>query len=216
MIRRGRAARAVETVRILVGMRHSPAIQSREETVSPRQGAWIETQALGEGALLQRAIEVQADAIVFDLESAAEMPLRPNGAYEPEARTLVLCLHPEIEPLGERAITATACAFFLSTRDRAVVEKTVNAVHARACRHAQRAQAQSSAAAHVPPSLLKEKERQILVLLAQEKTSKEIAAALDMSPRTVDAHRSKLMKKLGVQSTVGLAAYAIRAGLVGA
>jgi DNA-binding NarL/FixJ family response regulator len=206
----------VETVRILVGMHHSPAIQSQEEAMSPRRGAWIETQGLSEGTLLRRALEVQADAIVLNLGGNAEMPISPGGASEPEARTLVLCLHPEIEPLGERAITATACAFFLSTGDDAVVEKTVNSVHARVCRYTRGGALQDPAAVRVPPSRLKEQDLQILRLLAQEKTSKEIAAALEMSPRTVDAHRSKLMKKLGVQSTVGLAAYAIRAGLVGA
>jgi len=196
--------------------RRERALQSRRETVSPRQGAWIETQALGERDLLQKAFEAGADAIVIDLGESAEVRVSRNGGIDPETRTLVLCLHPETEPLGERTIAATACAFFLNGGEEADVEHVVNDVHARTCRDGQRIRSIRSAAVHVPPSLLKPRELQILELLAQEKTSKEIAEVLDMSPRTVDAHRSKLMKKLGVQSTVGLAAYAIRTGLVGA
>lgn len=215
---RSRGGHAMETVRILVGMHHPLATQSQEEKVSSQPGARIETLAQADEDLLQTALDVRADAIVVDLGASVEglIPRNGSGAPSTGARTLVLCLHPVTEPLGGRAIAATACAFFLSTSERADVEHVVTGVHALSCRHAQSPPGQSPAAVHVPPSLLKERERQILSLLAREKTSKEIAMALDLSPRTVDAHRSRLMKKLGVQSTVGLAAYAIRAGLVGA
>jgi len=55
---------------------------------------------------------------------------------------------------------------------------------------------------------------EILCLIAQSKTSKEIAAILEISPRTVDNHRSKIMASLGAKNIVELTRIAIQAGLV--
>lgn len=200
----------METVRIVVGTHHPPATAAPGE-IHARRGAWIETPGQGEGDLLQRALEVQADAVVVDLGEASE---DPRGGSGMGARTLVLCLHPESEPLGEQTIRATACAFLLGTDDRAAVEHVVTSVHTRTCQHGRRPPLANPTALSVPPERLNENECRLLTLLAQEKSSKEIAVVMDLSPRTVDAHRSKLMRKLGVQTTVGLVGYAIRAGLV--
>ncbi len=54
------------------------------------------------------------------------------------------------------------------------------------------------------------RERQVLRLVAQGKRSKEIADVLDISVRTVDAHRGSLMKKLGIHSIAGLVQYALQ------
>jgi DNA-binding CsgD family transcriptional regulator len=50
--------------------------------------------------------------------------------------------------------------------------------------------------------------------LAEGKTSKEIAALLGLSPRTVDTHRADLMERLGARDAVGLLREAARLGLV--
>ena len=62
-------------------------------------------------------------------------------------------------------------------------------------------------------SLLTDREREILQLLAEEKSVKEIAAQLNLSLKTVHAHREHLMKKLNVQTMAGLTKYAVREGL---
>jgi DNA-binding CsgD family transcriptional regulator len=51
-------------------------------------------------------------------------------------------------------------------------------------------------------------------LVAEGKTSKEIASILDISPKTTEFHRSNIMEKLGIHDTAGLVRYAIRQGLV--
>ena len=58
------------------------------------------------------------------------------------------------------------------------------------------------------------KEREILQLLAEGMTSKEIASALDISVYTVDAHRGRIMKKLGLRSIADLVRFAIERGLI--
>ena len=63
---------------------------------------------------------------------------------------------------------------------------------------------------------LTSREREVLTLVAQGHTSKEISAMLDISPRTVEHHRANLMDKLGIGDIAGLTRYAIRQGFVDA
>lgn len=61
---------------------------------------------------------------------------------------------------------------------------------------------------------LSERERQILQLVAEGHTNRQIATALGITPKTVDTHRTRLMTKLDIHDTPGLVRYAIRKGLV--
>ncbi|MGB9604405.1 MAG: response regulator transcription factor, partial [Bryobacteraceae bacterium] len=65
-----------------------------------------------------------------------------------------------------------------------------------------------------PLDLLTSREREVLQLIAEGKTNKEIAAALNLSVYTVDAHRGRIMEKLNVHSVSELVRFAVRAGLV--
>jgi two-component system response regulator NreC len=65
-----------------------------------------------------------------------------------------------------------------------------------------------------PYDPLTNRERQVLQLIAEGKTSKEIAVILGMTVRTAESHRSSLMEKLDIHSTAELVRYAIRRGLV--
>ena len=67
--------------------------------------------------------------------------------------------------------------------------------------------------AEAQPDPLTPRERQVLQLVAEGKTSKEIAALLKLSVRTVETYRSQIMDKLKIRDTVGLVHYAIRHGL---
>lgn len=61
---------------------------------------------------------------------------------------------------------------------------------------------------------LTERERQVLALIAQGKSTKETAARLGISYKTADSHRSRILAKLGVHETASMVRYAIRAGLI--
>jgi two-component system, NarL family, response regulator NreC len=58
------------------------------------------------------------------------------------------------------------------------------------------------------------RERQILQLVAEGKTTKEIAALLSVSFKTAESHRNRIMKKLNIHNVTGLVHYAIRSGLM--
>ena len=62
----------------------------------------------------------------------------------------------------------------------------------------------------VPLNRLTAREKQVIQLLAEEKSNKEVANILGISVKTVEAHRTRVMLKLGVHSITGLVRYAIR------
>ena len=66
----------------------------------------------------------------------------------------------------------------------------------------------------VPDVSLNDKEITILKLMCEEKSTREIASAVDLSPRTVEAIRDKLKTKTGAKSLAGLIMYAVKAGIV--
>ncbi|MCU0385635.1 MAG: response regulator transcription factor [Flavihumibacter sp.] len=67
---------------------------------------------------------------------------------------------------------------------------------------------------HLMDAQLSEKEIRILKLMCEEKTTKEIADIVDISPRTVEAIRDKLKTKTGAKSMAGLEMYAVKKGFV--
>lgn len=62
-------------------------------------------------------------------------------------------------------------------------------------------------------SRLSDREREVLQLVAEGKTSKEIASQLNLSIKTVEAHRMNIMEKLNIHTVAELTKYAIREGL---
>ena len=64
-----------------------------------------------------------------------------------------------------------------------------------------------------PLESLSPREREVMLLVVEGRSSREIADALHLSPKTVETHRSRLMEKLGVENVVGLVKFAVQHGL---
>ena len=62
--------------------------------------------------------------------------------------------------------------------------------------------------------LLTDREKEVLQLLAEGRTNKEVAALLDLGVSTIETHRSNLMQKLGLHNTAEIVLYAVRKSLV--
>ena len=58
------------------------------------------------------------------------------------------------------------------------------------------------------------REREVVQLLAEGKTSKEVANKLDISVKTAETHRSRIMAKLALRSVTELVRYAVRNGII--
>jgi two-component system, NarL family, response regulator NreC len=65
-----------------------------------------------------------------------------------------------------------------------------------------------------PHDVLTVREREVLKLIGESRTTKEIATVLNISVKTAESHRTRLMQKLDIHSTAGLVRYAIRHGFI--
>lgn len=139
-------------------------------------------------------------------------------AARPGVRVLMLSMHDSTEYLFE-ALRAGAVGYVLkSGADRDLI---------RACRAAMRDEPVLYPSAirtlirdHLerepssPGELLTSRETEIVKLIAEAHSSKEIAELLVISPKTVERHRANILEKLGMKDRVELTRYAIRRGLV--
>ena len=68
--------------------------------------------------------------------------------------------------------------------------------------------------AQIQPTELTPRQRQILLLIAEGLTAKEIATRTKLSPKTIEFHKAALYDRIGMRSTAGLVRYALRQGLI--
>jgi DNA-binding CsgD family transcriptional regulator len=66
----------------------------------------------------------------------------------------------------------------------------------------------------LPLDPLTDRERQVLQLIAEGKTTKEVADVLGLSVKTADSHRTRIMQKLEIHETASLVRYAVRRGFI--
>jgi two-component system response regulator NreC len=173
-------------------------------------------------AALQALQQQPADVLVLDLT----MPgldgfevLKRAKELMPDLMVLVLTMHANPEYVA-RAVQAGADGYLL--KDSAVDDlvagiQSVAAGRAYYSPAVQRALTDLARARPVGPrslGALTEREREVLRMVAEGQTTKEIAQRLDISERTVESHRANLMRKLDLRSVARLTQFAIREGLL--
>jgi DNA-binding NarL/FixJ family response regulator len=170
---------------------------------------------------VQAVLENDIDLAILDVSMPRMTGI--NAAREiigarPNVRVLMLSMHDSTEYLFE-ALRAGASGYVLkSGADRDLIE---------ACRAAMRDEPFLYPSAirtlirdHLdrPPTdageILTPRETEIVKLIAEAHSSKEIAELLVISPKTVERHRANILEKLGMRDRVELTRYAIRRGLV--
>jgi len=67
---------------------------------------------------------------------------------------------------------------------------------------------------HAPAHRLTARQREVLQLLAEGRSAKEVAAVLKISIRTAEVHKARILEALGLRSTAELVQYAIRNGII--
>jgi DNA-binding NarL/FixJ family response regulator len=136
---------------------------------------------------------------------------------EPRTRAVILTMHTE-EPYVLEALRAGISGYVLKTQAgddlvQAIREVVRGAIYlspgvSRAVVNAYRSKSD------LPPDPLSPREHEVLQLVAEGKTTKEVAAMLGISVKTAESHRTRIMSKLDIHETAGLVRYAIRRGLV--
>ena len=135
----------------------------------------------------------------------------------PQVRTILLTMHAD-RPYVVEALQAGAKGYVLKTQAAEDLVRAIDEV-SRGAVYISPAVAMSLVDAMLdrdePATTdLTARERQILQLVAESKSTKQIARLLNISYKTAESHRSRLMKKLDIHETAGLVRYAIRRGLV--
>ncbi len=170
---------------------------------------------------LRQARELHPDVVIMDIGmpelNGIEATLQMHDAC-PSAQVLILSMHSTTEHIF-RALQAGAKGYLLKDSAGAEVVDAVRAVRA-----GRRYLSQKIAAAALddyivgrqtasPLENLSRRERQILQLVVEGKSSAEIGKMLFLSSKTVDTYRSRMMHKLGIGDLPSLVKFAIRHGV---
>lgn len=183
------------------------------------EGAFAEIRIVHDGReLLEEAARFRPDMVILDISMPrlngleAARSLRQN---HPAPRMIFLSMHSEPAYLAE-AIRAGARGYVLKQSTKDELLKAVSEV----------LQGRTFITPLVDPSeaLLADREesgfcltarqREVLQLAAEGRTAKEIAAALNISPRTADFHKNRIMQSLRLHNTAELTRYAIKHRLI--
>ncbi|HWO70183.1 MAG TPA: response regulator transcription factor [Actinomycetota bacterium] len=178
----------------------------------------------GEEAI-EMARELSPDVVVMDIGmpglSGFEATRRIRAA-QPEVKVLALTVH-DSEAYLFQMLQAGAVGYVLKRAAAADLIQAVKAAHrGETLLHPSVARllikdylARAERGEEASGERISEREREILKLIAEGKTNREIASMLYLSVKTVQAHRASLMRKLGLHDRVELVKYAIRKGIVG-
>jgi DNA-binding NarL/FixJ family response regulator len=139
----------------------------------------------------------------------------------PETRVLILTMH-DSEELVREVLAAGAVGFLLKTDAGRDLVAAVEALQEGRTFFTERVEHLVIDGYLHPPSesaqpsrqALTPREREVIQLLAEGKTSKEVANILKLSVKTAETHRSNVMRKLNAHSVVDITYYAVRNGIV--
>jgi two-component system, NarL family, response regulator NreC len=185
-----------------------------------REGLEVVAEAANGHEAVRLAGELLPDVAVLDfampllngLDAAKEIRRR-----SPRTRTILLTVHSEDHYVLE-AVQAGIHGYVVKTQAAADLVQAIREIRGNAIYLSptiSRAVVEAYLDKATPPGdVLSSRERQVLQLVAEGKTTKEIAGVLGVSIKTADSHRARIMRKLDIHDTAGLVRFAIRRGLI--
>lgn len=206
-------------LRILLVEDHLMVLQGLRELLE-REGFDVVGEASDGYQAIRLAQDLRPDLVILDIA----LPLM-NGLdaareilkVSPGTKTMLLTMHTEDQYVLE-ALRANIRGYVLKTQ---VVEDLIQAIRevAQGSIYLSPGVSRTVVEAYLskselPADPLTSRERQILQLVAERKSTKEIAAFLGVSMKTVESHRARIMEKLNIHEIAGLVRYAIRRGLI--
>lgn len=173
--------------------------------------------------LLALAAQLQPDLVLMDIAMPGLNGIEATARLlkaQPEVRVLILSMH-QNEEYVRQALRHGAVAYLLKDAAPTELEAALAAV-LRGETYLSPAVSKGVVSDYVhrlrrdeqPGALLSPRQREVLQLIAEGLSTKEIARRLDLAVKTVETHRSQLMKQLDIHEVTGLVRYALRAGLV--
>jgi DNA-binding NarL/FixJ family response regulator len=221
------APMVAQTLRILVADDHALVRQGLRTLLEARPG-WVVCGEAGTGReAIEKARELEPDIIVLDIhmpEMDGLQAARVIRAANPRSEILILTVDDSDEVVrsasgaGAHGIVMKSEAaddlmiavaaltrhepFYTSRASKMVMENSLRPLGT------------GPTSPNPAPAELTNREREIVVGVAKGQSHKQIAAALSISPKTVESHRRNVMRKLGLKSAAKLVRYAMHHGLV--
>ncbi len=195
-----------------------------EGLISLLDEEWIEISGTSQNG--KKAIELlendPPDMLLTDL-SMPEMDgielVRKVKQTHPEVKILVLTMHND-KPTISEIIMAEAEGYVLKNSSKKELLKAIQRISAGGTYYSNEVmevilrRMQKTIKRQEVEIILTERERQVLHLIGEEKSSEEIASELSISRRTVETHRKHLLRKTNNKTVVGLLKYSYQAGLI--
>lgn len=205
-----------ETIRVLIVDDHPMVAEGIQSILESFDDIKV-VGTLGNGRdAVDQAARLQPDVILMDLNmpgigglSATELILERL----PDTRILILSMHDSPEYIST-ALSHGAKGYVLKDVPTDEIKQAIDAVmggERYLCTGAIGSMEPKEDAAR---EALTGREQTILLELAQGKSNKEVALALNISVRTVETHRKNIKRKLGISSTAGLTRYALEHGVL--
>jgi len=209
-------------LRVLLADDHDVVRKGLRAVLEAREGWSVCGEANNGREAVKLAAELKPDVAVLDLEMPELNGLEATRQIrkdQPEVEVLIFTMH-DTEYLIREVLSAGARAYVLKSDGGRKLVEAIEAVS----RHKPFFTAKASEALlnnflksrnpAAQNSVLTDREREIVQLVAEGKTNKEVAAALRISVKTVETHRAAAMRKLGFSSIVPLVRYAVRNKLI--
>jgi DNA-binding NarL/FixJ family response regulator len=208
-----------KSIRILLADNHALVRQGLRALLE-KLGYHVINEAQDGQEALRLASQTSFDIAILDVT----MPIlngidaaRELHKSSPKTKTILLTRHDE-DPYVTEALRAGVKGYVLKDQmledlDRAIQKVGQGSIYLSP--GISRAIVDSYLSKTLPPAdPLSSRQRQVVQLLGEGRSSKEIAKLLGISSKTVDTYRSRLMQKLGIHGAIGLVRYAIRRGLI--
>ncbi len=213
-------SKAVEhPVRVLVADDHQIVLQGLK-TILSREGLEIAGEASNGSEAVSRAMDLQPDLVVMDISMPVMTGIEAAAQIRralPSAKVILLTVHTENRYILE-ALKSGIRGYVLKSR---AASELIEAIHEilNGRIYLSPGISQTVVEAYLQQNSeesesLTHRELQVLQLVAEGRTTKEIAASLGVSAKTADSHRSNIMHKLNMHTVAELVRYAIRRGLV--
>jgi DNA-binding NarL/FixJ family response regulator len=212
-------------VRILLADDHDVVRRGLRDILNAHTGFEVCGEAANGREAVKLALKLKPDVAVLDLSMPELNGLEATRQIRhelPRTEVLIFTMH-ETEHLMREVLTAGARGYVLKTDAGRHLISAVEALsHHKPFFTAKISETLLDAylKSAVKPDersvfrTLTDREREIVQMLAEGKSNKEIAAQLSISVKTVETHRATVMRKLGINSIVELVHYAIRNQLV--
>lgn len=213
----------MKSVRVLLADDHTLVRAGLRKLLESIPDVEVVGEAADGLALLALAAQLQPNLVLTDIDMPGLNGLEATARLvklQPETRVVILSMH-QNEEYVRQALLHGATGYLLKDAAPVELELALKAV-LRGETYLSPAVSKGVLSDYVqrlrgdekPGVLLTTRQREILQLVAESHSTKEIARRLDLSVKTVDTHRSRLMNQLDIHDVAGLARYAMRTGLI--